>query len=79
MSTVVIEHVKVGDLPAAWRDKIAAPEDARVTVRIEEEPASEKAADEERDSAFGMWCDRADMADVAAYVRSLRTPRFGPR
>jgi antitoxin (DNA-binding transcriptional repressor) of toxin-antitoxin stability system len=26
--------------------------------------------------AFGMWKDRKDMADVAAYVRKLREPRF---
>ena len=24
----------------------------------------------------GMWADRADMADPAAYVRSVRAPRF---
>ena len=24
---------------------------------------------------FGMWKDRNDMADVAQYVRQLRTPR----
>lgn len=27
--------------------------------------------------AFGMWADRADMADPADYVRSLRKGRFG--
>ncbi len=26
--------------------------------------------------AFGMWKDREDMRDVAAYVRKLREPRF---
>jgi antitoxin (DNA-binding transcriptional repressor) of toxin-antitoxin stability system len=26
--------------------------------------------------AFGMWADRDDMADVAAYVRKLRKGRF---
>ncbi|MEN9865113.1 MAG: hypothetical protein RL748_703 [Pseudomonadota bacterium] len=25
---------------------------------------------------FGMWKDRTDMADVAQYVRQLRTSRF---
>jgi antitoxin (DNA-binding transcriptional repressor) of toxin-antitoxin stability system len=25
---------------------------------------------------FGMWADREDMADPAAYVRKLREPRF---
>lgn len=28
------------------------------------------------DPAFGMWRDRKDMADVEAYVRKLRAPRF---
>ena len=37
MSAVIIEHVKVGDLPEAWRDQLAKPADTRVTVRIEEE------------------------------------------
>lgn len=32
-----------------------------------------KAEDQE---AFGMWADRKDMKDVAAYVRKLRKPRF---
>jgi len=26
--------------------------------------------------AWGMWKDREDMKDVAAYVRKLREPRF---
>lgn len=28
------------------------------------------------DPAFGMWRDREDMTDVAAYVRKLRQPRY---
>jgi antitoxin (DNA-binding transcriptional repressor) of toxin-antitoxin stability system len=28
------------------------------------------------DPAFGMWADREDMADPAAYVRKIREPRF---
>jgi hypothetical protein len=28
------------------------------------------------DPAFGMWADREDMKDVAAYVRNLRKGRF---
>ena len=27
-------------------------------------------------SGFGMWADREDMADVDAYVRELRKPRY---
>lgn len=73
MNTVVIEHVRVGDLPEAWRARLPTPE-AWVTVRIEEEPAH--AADLTDDPLFGMWRDRDDMEDVAAYVRHLRAPRF---
>ncbi len=28
------------------------------------------------DPAFGIWRDREDMADLAAYVRKLRAPRY---
>ncbi len=72
MGTLTIEHVKVGELPESWRARLAAGLDTRVTVRIEEEaPAAEDAG-----TAFGMWRDRADLADVAAYVRRLRAPRL---
>lgn len=73
MNTIVIEHVHVGDLPEAWRARLPTSE-AWVTVRIEEEPA--QPADLINDPLFGMWRDRDDMEDVAAYVRQLRAPRF---
>lgn len=28
------------------------------------------------DPAFGIWRDREDMADVAAYVTKIRAPRY---
>ena len=37
MSAVIIEHVKVSDLPETWRAKLPTPAAARVTVRIEAE------------------------------------------
>jgi hypothetical protein len=74
MGTLTIERVKVGELPESWRARLAAGLDTRVTVRIEEDvPAAEDAA-----PAFGIWRDRADLADVAAYVRRLRAPCLGP-
>jgi hypothetical protein len=78
MNAIVIEHVKVEDLPEAWRAKLVSSADAHVTVRIEEEmqvaaPAEEFAID---DPLFGMWRDREDMADVAGYIRSIRASRF---
>ena len=78
MNAVVIEHVKVGDLPEDWRARLHVAADVCVTVRIEEEAqASQAATNEESDNPlFGMWRDREDMADVEAYVRKLRAPRF---
>lgn len=81
MNTLVIEHVPVAELPPAWRARLAQPNDARVTVRIEPEGQSEAtealgAAAFADDPLFGMWRDREDMTDVAAYIRLIRAPRF---
>lgn len=78
MNAVVFEHVPVAELPESWRAKLAMASGALVTVRIEEEaqataPAEEFVTD---DPAFGIWRDREDMADVAAYVRKIRQPRY---
>jgi hypothetical protein len=72
MNAIVIEHVPVADLPKAWRDQLAQASDARVTVRIEAEQPTAAPADESfvtDDPAFGIWRDREDMADVAAYIQ----------
>jgi hypothetical protein len=79
MNAIVIEHVPVAELPAAWRAKLAKAPGATVTVRIEEEEVQAAAPAEEfvtDDPLFGMWRDRDDMADVAGYVRSIRASRF---
>ncbi len=77
MSAVVFEHVPVADLPAAWRAKLAKAGDTLVTVRIEEEaqaaPKEEFTTD---DPAFGIWRDREDTADVAAWLSKIRKPRY---
>ena len=85
MNAIVIEHVPLADLPAAWREKLGtgtpALADAKVTVRIEEEPGD---TPESRplegyvtdDPAFGIWRDRDDTSDVLAYLRRVRSPRF---
>ncbi|MDP2833928.1 MAG: hypothetical protein Q8Q28_11690 [Pseudomonadota bacterium] len=72
MNAILIEHVKVSELPESWRTRLAAAKDAQLTVRIEEEPTTT----DDSPSAFGMWRDRDDLADVAGYARSLRVPRF---
>ena len=80
MSAVIIEHVKVSDLPETWRAKLSTPAAERVTVRIEEETASTqpvvKSSDAAMELMFGIWRDREDMADVDAYIRKLRAPRY---
>ncbi|MFH1604291.1 MAG: hypothetical protein ABIH03_10345 [Pseudomonadota bacterium] len=77
MTTIVIEHVQVSELPKSWQAQIGVAENARVTVRIEPEAIVSEAAEEDHDDPlFGMWRDRAEMADVQAYVRNLRAPRF---
>ncbi len=76
MNAVVFEHVPLSELPAAWRMKLPHMASNQVRVRIEEE-ADQTASIETHDPAFGIWRDREDMADVQAYVRKLREPRYG--
>lgn len=77
MNAVVFEHVPVAELPEKWREKLAKAGDALVTVRIEEEvPAQPAEPFVTDDPAFGIWRDREDMADLAAYVHKIRQPRF---
>jgi hypothetical protein len=74
MHTVVIEHVALNELPAAWRAQLPVASNAHVTVRIEEEAVEQPALDD--NPLFGMWRDREDVADVAVYARRLRAPRY---
>ena len=82
MNAIVIEHVPLADLPLAWRDKLAVEPGANlhVTVRIEEETQHKVREQGEEfetdDPSFGIWRDREDMSDVAAYIRRIRAPRF---
>ena len=79
MSAIVFERVPVADLPEKWRVQLASAAGGTVTVRIEQDaPAIDPAAVRQAidDPAFGIWRDRDDMTDVAAYVRKLREPRY---
>jgi len=79
VNAIVIEHVPVAELPSAWRARLVQSPGAHVTVRIEQEATQTTVPNEEfvtDDPLFGMWRDREDMADVAAYVRHIRAPRF---
>ena len=61
MNAIVIEHVKVSGLLEAWREKLAANEEARVTVRIEQEAAGSDAVAQERPIKTGGFSE-ADRA-----------------
>jgi hypothetical protein len=74
MNAIIIEHVKISELPPTWRAKLPATENARVTVRIEEETSG---LETEENVLFGMWRDREDMTDVEAYINKLRAPIDG--
>lgn len=83
MTSVVLEHVPVSELPQAWRDKLGREMgsviNAHVTVRIEAESANQAQvpdAEFANDPLFGMWRDREDMTDVAKYIRAVRAGRF---
>ncbi|MDD5057474.1 MAG: hypothetical protein PHQ60_06350 [Sideroxydans sp.] len=78
MNSIVIEHVSISELPEVWRARLGQPSGNRVTVRIEEESpaASQEANTDKTNPMFGMWRDREEMADVEAYARQLRAPRF---
>lgn len=75
MTTVVIEHVALNDLPAAWRARLPVAAHSRVTVRIEEEPEAVSTASVSDNPLFGLWQDRDDLTNVETYARQLRAPR----
>jgi hypothetical protein len=78
MNAIVIEHVKVDELPEAWRAKLALVPATTVTVRIEVEAQTTARIETPLadNPLFGMWRDREDMTDVAAYIRAIRASRF---
>jgi glycine/D-amino acid oxidase-like deaminating enzyme len=76
--SVVLENVKPSDLPEAWRKRLKAGAEERLTVTIATRPlrarASRPRASKRPNASFGMWADRVHI-DPAAYVRALRRPR----
>lgn len=80
MTTIVIKHVRISDLPDDWRKQLPDVSDMRVTILIQEEPKMKTMDQTEsfvtNDPAFGIWRDRDDIDDVDDYVRKLRAPRF---
>jgi hypothetical protein len=80
MNTVVIEHVALNELPPAWQARLSSTFKTRVTVRIEEEIEQDETTITTQtltdNPLFGLWKDREEIADVSAYARQLRAPRY---
>jgi hypothetical protein len=73
-TTVVLEGVKVSELPESWRRRVKAKAGEVLTVTIAKHKAQPRTA-KKPNATFGMWVDREDVSDPAAYVRALRQPR----
>jgi hypothetical protein len=79
-TTVVIKRVVASELPETWRRRINAKDNELLTVTIAKcrtETAAKTAT--KPNATFGMWADRADVNDPAAYVRALRQSRSTTR
>jgi len=75
-TTVVIEGVVASELPEAWRQRVRAKDNEVLTVTIAKRKTESAAKTAKKPNAtFGMWADRADVNDPAAYVRALRQTR----
>jgi hypothetical protein len=49
---------------------------AKSLFALSNQPSQAAVTALEKNPMFGMWRDREDMADVPAYVRSIRASRF---
>ena len=79
-TTVVIEGVKASELPKEWRQRVRAKHDEVLTVTIAKRNTQTATKMAKKPNAtFGMWADRTDVDDPAAYVRALRQTRAGSR
>jgi hypothetical protein len=80
-TTVVIEGVVASELPKAWRHRVKAKGNEVLTVTIAKRKidTAAKTAKKPPNATFGMWADRADVNDPAAYARALRQTRASSR
>lgn len=77
---VVIEGVVASELPEAWRQRVKAKRNEVLTVTIAKRKMETAAKTAKKPNAtFGMWADRTDLDDPAAYVRALRQTRTSSR
>jgi hypothetical protein len=80
MITLIIEHLQVSDLPPEWARRLNVSPEQTVTVQIDTEEDQEATQPKfsliTDDPAFGIWRDYEETADVPAFVRGLRAPRY---
>ncbi len=75
----VLENIVLGDLDLK---NLQTPLNRHVRITIEDVEEPTKDQSEKKKLKFsetplcGMWADRKDMSDPAAYVRKLREPRY---
>jgi hypothetical protein len=73
-----LEHIAGNELPADWQRRAHARPGEHYTVILLPETQNRAKPRQKRSQQplAGLWKDRADMSDVAAYVRELRKPRY---
>src|SRR4029450_2021699 len=57
---VVLDDVKASEVPRAWRRRVKAKGDERLTVTISRRAGKGRG---KPNATFGMWADRADIPD----------------
>jgi hypothetical protein len=74
---IVIEHVKASELPESWTRSLKSKRDKTFTVTLlPEQSPKQLGLAGKPNQTFGMWADRNELQDVAAYVRKLRQSRY---
>ena len=78
MTTIVLEHVKVAELPADWVKRIRAKPGEMVRVTLDKEISlpAQTLGKSKPNRSFGMWADREDVGDAGEYVARLRQTRY---
>ena len=80
MEKFVLKKVKASELPMRWAESLKAKRGHTFTVTITPESRQRsKVTQTKPNPLFGIWADREDIGDVAAYVRALRAPRYAAR
>lgn len=71
MTTIVLQHVPVAELPPVWRHQLGSMHSEQVTVRIEGHDEGAPA-----DALYGMNSISGEPCDMTTYLRSIRAPGY---